>query len=241
MKIISFLLIVLLNVSIAVETIDTLFISEDLQLIRISEKTFVHKSFTESKQFGRFSSNGMVFINKNEAIIFDTPVDLEITEQLLRWTDSQKLIVKGVVVNHFHNDALGGLPMFHTRGITSYSNSLTKILSEKNTLPVPITTFEDSLTILFGDKIIINKFFGEAHTIDNIVSWIPSEKILFGGCMIKSLQSGKGNLDDANVIEWPETLKNVKEEFPDAKFVIPGHGQYGDMKLVNYTIDLFKK
>lgn len=85
------------------------------------------------------------------------------------------------------------------------------------------------------------KFFGEGHTSDDIVGYIPSEKALFGGCLIKSLKAGKGNLEDANINEWSTTVEMIKKEIPELAIVIPGHGKYGNEKLLDYTIELFRK
>ena len=64
---------------------------------------------------------------------------------------------------------------------------------------------------------IESRFLGEAHTKDNIVTWIPSEHILFGGCQVKSLGSAKGNLADANVDAWSETTRRIKAAYKDVK------------------------
>ncbi|HSP88373.1 MAG TPA: hypothetical protein VLN45_09590, partial [Ignavibacteriaceae bacterium] len=90
-----------------------------------------------------------------------------------------------------------------------------------------------------GSENIICCYFGKAHTSDNIVVWITEEEILFGGCMIKSLNSSKGNLADANVNEWANTVEKIKKKFNSAKMVIPGHGDYGGIELLDYTIKLF--
>ena len=63
---------------------------------------------------------------------------------------------------------------------------------------------------------------------------------MFGGCLIKELDANKGYLGDANVSEWSATVEKVKKEYPDVKIIVPGHGDYGDKKLLDYTINLFR-
>lgn len=63
---------------------------------------------------------------------------------------------------------------------------------------------------------------------------------MFGGCLIKELEASKGFLGDANVKEWSNTVEKVKMEYPNVKIVVPGHGEYGDKKLLDYTIKLFE-
>ena len=63
---------------------------------------------------------------------------------------------------------------------------------------------------------------------------------MFGGCLIKELDATKGYLGDANVAAWSNTVEKVKNAYPNVKIIIPGHGNYGDKKLLDYTINLFK-
>jgi metallo-beta-lactamase class B len=72
------------------------------------------------------------------------------------------------------------------------------------------------------------------------VGYFPSENVMFGGCLIKELDASKGYLGDANVIDWSSTVENVNRAYPDVKIVVPGHGEYGNKKLLDYTINLFK-
>lgn len=108
-------------------------------------------------------------------------------------------------------------------------------------MPVPQNTFIEKYELEIGDKKVICQYFGEAHTKDNIVVWIPDEEILFGGCMVKSINSSKGNLADANVNEWSKVVGKVKNKFTSARLVIPGHGSYGGLELLDYTIKLFSE
>jgi metallo-beta-lactamase class B len=54
------------------------------------------------------------------------------------------------------------------------------------------------------------------------------------------LEAGKGYLGDANVADWSGTVEKVKREYPNVKIVVPGHGESGNQKLLDYTIHLFK-
>ncbi len=91
-----------------------------------------------------------------------------------------------------------------------------------------------------GKEKITARFFGEGHTKDNVVGYFPSENILFGGCLVKELNASKGYLGDANIEEWSNTVEKVKKTYPKTKIVVPGHGEYGNQQLLDYTIKLFK-
>ena len=84
-------------------------------------------------------------------------------------------------------------------------------------------------------------FFGEGHTPDNVVAYLPTDQTLFGGCLIKSLGAGKGNLEDANVQDWSSTVTKIKKSYPNVRIVIPGHGNPGSQDLLDYTIEMFSE
>jgi metallo-beta-lactamase class B len=214
---------------------------KSLKIQALTSKTLVHVTYLNTNQWGRVPCNGMIYYNNGEAVVFDTPPHDSVSVQLINWIETKlKAKVKAIVVNHFHNDCLGGLKAFHQRGIPSYANQLTIDLAKANGYTLPQNGFEGVLNLKIGGQVIENRFFGEGHTKDNIVSYVPSEQVLFGGCMLKESNAGKGNLADANVGDWPKTVAKVKAQYPDVRFVIPGHGKWGGKELLDYTMELFK-
>ena len=94
--------------------------------IFLTEGVSVHISYLDSEQFGFVPCNGMVYVRGEEAIVFDTPTDNAGSEKLIRWIEKRwEKRIKAVVINHFHEDCLGGLAAFHAHGIPSYANRLT--------------------------------------------------------------------------------------------------------------------
>jgi len=82
-------------------------------------------------------------------------------------------------------------------------------------------------------------FLGGGHTVDNIVAWIPAKKVLFGGCLVKSANAmNLGNTSEADLAGYPVTLRKIKQEYSQARIVVPGHGRPGNMELVDHTIVL---
>lgn len=221
---------------------DLIRISEDLEILQLTDKVYLHRSYATVEPYGRFYSNGMIYASEGKAMVFDTPMEAEMTEQLLEWIQTElKLEIIGIVVNHHHDDCLGGLKDFHELGIPSWSTRLTQELAKEEKVEVPQNTFKKRKNLKVGSARVQLFFPGEAHTVDNMVAWLPEEKVLFGGCMVKSLKSGKGNLADANVEAWPITIERVKKKFGDAVWVIPGHGKSGGIDLLDYTIDMFSE
>ena len=218
----------------------SIIVSPDIRVIRISEHSYVHVSYTEVPGFGRVGSNGFIYANAGESLLFDTPMNDSLTGQLIDWIrDSLHLRIVGFIPNHWHNDCMGGLDCVARHGIPSYASEMTRTIAREKELPVPQHGFADSLVLHLGERVVFCRYEGPAHSPDNIVAWFPSEKILFGGCMVKELQSATlGNTADANLSEWPNTIKKVLEDFPAAELIIPGHGAFGGRELLTHTLDL---
>ena len=215
--------------------------TDTLVIEQITPTVFKHKTYLQTQDFGNVGCNGMIYITNNEALVFDTPTNDEVSKELIDWiTTKKKANVSGVVVNHFHKDCLGGLNAFHQHNIPSYANNLTIKLAKEQNYVLPENGFDDKLTLTLGSHKVSTHFLGEGHTKDNTVSYVEDENVLYGGCMLKSLKASKGNLEDANVSAWSTTVANVKTTFPNIKTVIPGHGKVGDASLLDYTIQLFK-
>lgn len=215
--------------------------SKDLVITQISKNAFEHTSFKQTNDFGYVPCNGLVVRNSNEVIIFDTPTNDKSSEILIKWI-KEKLHckIKAIIPTHFHDDCLGGLKAFDDNRIPSYAYYKTIALATENKYVVPKNSFSDSLMLKVGHEYIVAKFFGEGHTKDNVVGYFPSEKIMFGGCLIKEVGAGKGYLGDANLGEWSNTVEKIKNTYPHLQTIVPGHGAFGNTTLLDYTIKLFK-
>jgi metallo-beta-lactamase class B len=151
-----------------------------------------------------------------------------------------KCKVNGVVATHFNADCVGGIAAFHKNNIPSYASNKTLELLKAKGSTLPRNGFVDSLELNVGDQKVYAQFVGEGHTKDNVIGYFPNDKVMFGGCLIKEVGAGKGNLEDTNVAAWPETVKSVKAKYPQAFLVIPGHGKAGGHELFDYTVKLFE-
>ena len=231
------LLLLLLVISPVCQAQDVIRISDDLELVRISDNAYIHVSRSDLPDYGRVSANGLIFIEGNKAYLFDTPWNDSLTCILMSYLEAQmKLKIEGFIPNHWHDDCIGGLGCIKSHGIKSYANQLTVDIARSKGLPVPDEGFTDSLTLRLGDKVIYCWFPGAAHTMDNITVWIPSEKILFPGCICKSLDSGNlGNTADGDITNYAETVDRIIGRYKDVQTVIPGHGSSGGPELLIHT------
>ena len=221
----------------------TVYQSDHLIIQRLSEHVYEHKSFLNTNDFGKVDCNGMIVTNAAEAIVFDTPSDDKSSEELINYiTLKLQSKIKAIIPTHFHEDCVAGLETFTQHNVPSYASGKTiELLKNKGrTFSQPINSFNDTLALNIGDKNVYVEFFGEGHTRDNVIGYFPEDQAVFGGCLIKEVGAKKGNLEDANLAAWPATVRRLKQKYPQAKIVIPGHGKNGGTELFDYTIKLFE-
>ncbi|WP_162128422.1 subclass B1 metallo-beta-lactamase [Flavobacterium phycosphaerae] len=215
--------------------------SKALLITQLSPNTYEHTSYKQTDEFGYVPCNGLLVKDGTEVIVLDTPTNTKSAEALIKWvTKKLHCTIKAVVPTHFHDDCLGGLEAFHQKGIPSYAYYKTMALAKEARLTTPQNSFSDTITLPVGQEKVMVTFFGEGHTKDNVVGYFPKEHILFGGCLIKALEASKGYLGDANTADWSATVAQVKKAYPEATLIVPGHGDYGDRQLLDYTITLFQ-
>lgn len=214
--------------------------TETLVIQKITDHFYQHTSYLHTDSFGKVPYNGMIVFDYNEAIVFDTPADSEASLELIKWVQKElKCKITAIIPTHFHEDCVAGLAAFHLHGVPSYAHTATIELARLNNKTIPENKFDQQHEFKVGKQKVKAEFFGVGHTRDNVIGYFPGEKVLFGGCLIKEMGAGKGNLEDANTIAWPKTVAQLKQKYPDATIIIPGHGQAGGPELLDYTIKLF--
>lgn len=216
-------------------------INRDIRLKAITENIWLHISDINMPEWGRISANGMAVITDTQLVVIDTPWNDIQTQLLIEWfKENYDISDIKIIVTHYHDDNLGGLNWIHQNGIESYSIGKTQEICEKKGLPIPKKTLSNVYIFDFLETALEVYFPGEGHTVDNIIVYFPKEKILFGGCSVKALNSsGLGNTADANLNEWPVTLLKMKRSFPEVQLVVPGHGMEGTISLIDHTLSLF--
>jgi metallo-beta-lactamase class B len=144
------------------------------------------------------------------------------------------------IITHAHSDRIGGIRELMAAGVKVVSTGLTAQYAANAGYPPPLKELDSRTTDLrMGDVEVEIYYPGPGHTKDNIVVWIPRDRVLFGGCFIKSMNSSNlGNTADAVLDAWGPSVQNLKEKYPLALLVIPGHGQVGGIELLQHTKDL---
>jgi len=215
-------------------------LSDDVEVRQLAEGVWRHTTYFDIEGFENVPANGLIVIDGKNAIMIDLPWTDEQTGVLFDWVVKEHgAVIQKVVPTHSHIDCAGGLAEAHRRNAESFALDKTVEILKRTNKPVPKNWFTDRLCLACGETQVELSFLGAGHTIDNVVAWIPSKKILFGGCMVKSQNAGNlGNTADADVESWPKTLQKVKDAFPYSKIVVPGHGRPGGMELIDHTIRL---
>lgn len=144
--------------------------------------------------------------------------------------------IREVVVPDYHADRAGGSGYFRSIGAKVVSRRQTvELLRERwdrdvrdlgkthpgfpaIPLTLPDTVYEGNYELQGGRVRAI--YTGPAHTPDGVFVYFPEEKVLYGNCILKEQL---GNLDSADVEEYPKTLKKLKDLKLGYTAIIGGH------------------
>lgn len=241
-------------------------LNNELYLSKLNDNVYVVTHY-----FPWESNSLVVKSSDDEVVLIDTPYHTDATAILIDWINLNIKPKKITAINTgFHIDNLGGNQYLRNFGIDIYGSDKTcKLIDEKGiksqqeiiswlkpdqheikktyeqmvwVKPNRIFKILEDQILKIGNLNFEIYYPGETHSPDNIVVYIDEYKLLFGGCMVKSLSSNSlGFTGDANLKEWPYSMKKIYKKFYDSKIVIPHHGMWGDMSLVEHTINLLQK
>ncbi len=212
------------------------------EVTKIAPNVYIHTSY---KLLGNVNvpSHGMLVSTKEGVVLIDTGWGNEPTKQLLAWVKTNlKQPVKLCVPTHWHDDKMGGIEALQQQGVPVIASKLTAILAAENNKGTPDATFATDTTFMVAGQQLQVYYPGGGHTSDNLVVYLPKQKILFGGCLVKDAKAKDlGNTADANMANWATAIQNVQQRFPKAKIVIPSHGSWGDNKALTHTLYLLER
>ena len=210
----------------------------------LTDNVYVHTSYGLPDGKTPYPANGLFIVTNAGIILIDTPWDEDQTQQLI---DSLKTHYKKKIVlciaTHFHSDRTAGLDVLKKNGVKTYTSKLTAALAKQKSEKQPEFTFSNDTVFTLGNTTVQTYYPGEGHTKDNIVIWLPQSRVLFGGCLIKSLDvNDPGYTGDADIKNWPLAIACVKDRFKNIKYIIPGHeGWKGDTLMFTHTIKIVRQ
>jgi glyoxylase-like metal-dependent hydrolase (beta-lactamase superfamily II) len=187
------------------------------------------------------SANGMLAEIDGGLLLIDTPWTDEQTTTLLDFVQSDlRRRIVAAVVTHSHADRMGGLGALRRAGIPVGALDLT-VAKARLAGEAPDVLFTAHQGVHRDARGFELFYPGPGHTSDNIVVWLPRQRALFGGCLVKeAAATGLGNVAEADLASWPKAIAAVAERYPTAEVVVPGHGAEGTLTVLGHTLALLR-
>jgi len=213
-----------------------------LQISRLLGNFYVFTTWKEFKGTP-FPSNGLYLVTKEGVVMIDTPWDSTQYQPLLDSIGARhgKKVVL-CIATHWHDDRTGGLDYFSRQGIATYTTLMTDLLADQNGEKRAQHLITKDTTFRLGGYAFETFYPGVGHTPDNIVVWFGKDKLLYGGCLVKSREAkDMGNLANADIGRWERSIIRVRDRFGKATCVVPGHQAWGGDQLLDHTLQLIRE
>ncbi len=210
-----------------------------LEFAHLKDNFYVYVSYG-TYNGERYPANAMYLITKKGVILFDTPWDEQYYQPLLDsiWARHHQKVIM-CIATHFHTDRTGGLKYYRSRGIKTYTTHQTDSLCIIHHDNLAQYLIPKDTTFHIGGYQFEIFYAGPGHTMDNIEILFPKERILYGGCFIKSVEDKTlGNLDDADVKNWGRSIERLWKKFPEPEFVICGHNDWHNKNSIQHTLNM---
>jgi metallo-beta-lactamase class B VIM len=202
----------------------------------------VHNSYHTFPDGSWYPANGLIVRQGDGLLLIDTAWGAAQTATLLKEIAQQiKLPVRSAIITHWHDDRAAGVGVLERAGVKVRADQKTCRLLRQKGRPVPDAPLKGLDQP--GDAVAVGSvevlFPGPAHTPDNVMVWIPSQKVLFGDCMVREMAAKDlGNTADGDGAAWPQAIRRAQARYPQAQIVVPGHGAPGGRELLAHTLSL---
>jgi glyoxylase-like metal-dependent hydrolase (beta-lactamase superfamily II) len=217
-----------------------------LKPVQVAPHTYFVQGFPEmgSSANQNFISNAGFVITPKGVVVMDALGSPVLAKKLIREIariTPQKVVA--VIVSHYHADHVYGLQEFKKIGATIYAqgegrNYLSSETAKQRLIAsrIDFAPWVNDQTNLVSADIWIDQQFklsvggveflisrvGPAHAPEDLMAYVPSEKVLFAGDLVfRGRIPFVGNADSRG---WLSALDEIEHLNPD--IVIPGHGNY---------------
>lgn len=238
--------------------------SDDLLLkpIQVAPHTYFVKGFAEmgSSKNQNFISNAGFVITPKGVVVIDALGSPVLAKKLIaeiRKITPQRVVA--VIVTHYHADHVYGLQEFKKigakiyaqgegRGYISSETAKQRLIASR----IDFAPWVNESTKLAGADVWVDQRYtltvggidfrigrvGPAHAPEDLIIYVPSEKVLFAGDLVfRGRIPFVGNADSKG---WLQALDEIEALSPS--IVIPGHGAYSSNPAedVRFTRDYLR-
>jgi len=229
-------------------SISTVYASDDLILkpIQVAPHTYFVKGLAEmgSDKNQNFISNAGFVITPKGVVVVDALGSPTLAKKLIaeiKKLTSQKIVA--VIVTHYHADHIYGLQEFKNIGAKIYAqgegrNYISSETAKQRLISsrIDFAPWVNASTHLMSADVWIDQSFtltvggvefkisrvGPAHAPEDLIIYVPSEKVLFAGDLVfRGRIPFVGNADSKG---WLQALNEIESLNPS--IVIPGHGAH---------------
>ena len=245
-------------------SISTVYASDDLILepIQVAPHTFFVKGFAElgSGKNQNFISNAGFVITPKGVVVVDALGSPALAKKLIaeiKKLTPQKIVA--VIVTHYHADHVYGLQEFKKLGAKIYAQGEGRSYISSETAKqrliasrIDFAPWVNASTHLMSADVWIDQSFtltvggvefkisrvGPAHAPEDLIIYVPSEKVLFAGDLVfRGRIPFVGNADSKG---WLQALNEIESLSPT--IVIPGHGAHSTNPIqdIGFTREYLK-
>jgi len=227
-------------------SITSVYASDDLILkpIQVAPHTYFVQGFAEmgsSKNQNFISNSGFVITPKGVVVVdaLGSPVLAKKLIAEIKKITPQKIVA--IIVTHYHADHVYGLQEFKKIGATIYAqgegrNYISSETAKQRLIAsrIEFAPWVNASTTLIGADVWVDQSYkliiggvefqigrvGPAHAPEDLIIYVPSEKVLFAGDLVfRGRIPFVGNADSKG---WLQALGEIEALKPS--IVIPGHG-----------------
>jgi glyoxylase-like metal-dependent hydrolase (beta-lactamase superfamily II) len=244
--------------------VTTAFAADDLILkpIQVAPHTYFVQGFAEmgnSKNQNFISNAGFVITPKGVVVVdaLGSPVLAKKLIAEIKKITPQRIVA--VIVTHYHADHVYGLQEFKNIGAKIYAqgegrNYLSSETAKQRLIAsrIDFAPWVNASTKLIGADVWVDQSYtltvggiefkigrvGPAHAPEDLIIYVPSEKVLFAGDLVfRGRIPFVGNADSRG---WLHALNEIEALNPN--IVIPGHGAYSTNPIedIRFTREYLK-
>jgi glyoxylase-like metal-dependent hydrolase (beta-lactamase superfamily II) len=183
--------------------------------------------------------NSGILITDSAIVVIDTKMGKP-AEQLSKLAKEKAGAKKIIVINtHYHGDHVNGNNFY--KGSKIIIGNYGEEFLQKNVKPefMPNVFVKDSMVLALGKDTIILYNLGQAHTLNDVVVYLKSRKLLFSGDLIfNKMNPVIKKESSADVDKWIKALENILAM--NVNSIVPGHGKIGGKELASSLKQYFE-